>query len=182
MLFKLQLDQRISEIKNMVSKIENACDDVKLSLRFKKLLKTILKVGNQLNDGADNVGFTVDSLLKLQSAKAFDNKTSILQYIITLLYRNDTSVLYFTEDLLRVADAARISMESILNERSLITNQFKKSKVIFTSILTQLSEEESKITGVELIDHGGQPLNCPGLGAMNICLENVTFFLLFLNL
>lgn len=31
--------------------IETACDDVKMSARLKKVLKTILKVGNQLNDG-----------------------------------------------------------------------------------------------------------------------------------
>ena len=31
--------------------IETACDDVRMSARLKKVLKTILKVGNQLNDG-----------------------------------------------------------------------------------------------------------------------------------
>jgi len=65
-------------------KYATACDDVKMSLRLKKVLKTILKVGNQMNDGADHLGFTLDSLLKLQSAKAYDKKTSILQYVIML--------------------------------------------------------------------------------------------------
>ena len=32
-------------------------------------------------------GFSLDSLLKLNSAKAFDKKTSILQYIIVIIQR-----------------------------------------------------------------------------------------------
>ena len=30
--------------------IERACDDVKLSVKLKRVMKTILKVGNQLNE------------------------------------------------------------------------------------------------------------------------------------
>ena len=108
MVFKQQFKNRVLEVKNMVSKIECACDDVKMSLRFKKLLKTILKVGNQLNDGADRTGFAVDSLLKLQSAKAFDKKTSILQYVVMLINRNDANCLQFTDDLMHVPEASEL--------------------------------------------------------------------------
>jgi len=100
---------------------------VKDSLKFKKLLKTILKVGNQLNDGADHAGFTVDSLLKLQSAKAFDKKTSILQYVVMLINRNDVSCLHFTDDLTNVPEASRISMDSIFSERAAIRQNLKAS-------------------------------------------------------
>jgi hypothetical protein len=47
---------RVLECKSKLSKIENACDDVKLSGRLKKVLKTILRVGNQLNDGEKHSG------------------------------------------------------------------------------------------------------------------------------
>lgn len=127
MVFKQQFKNRVLEVKNMVSKIECACDDVKMSLRFKKLLKTILKVGNQLNDGADHAGFTVDSLLKLQSAKAFDKKTSILQYVVMLINRNDANCLQFTDDLMHVPEASRISMDSIFSERAAIRQNLKSS-------------------------------------------------------
>ncbi len=62
-----------------------ACDDVKLSAKFKKVLKTILKVGNTLNDGVNSRAFSIESLLKLQATKAFDNKTSILHYVIMVM-------------------------------------------------------------------------------------------------
>ena len=120
MIFKQQFKSRIAESKAILSKIENACDDVKMSLRLKKVLKTILKVGNQMNDGDDNIGFTLDSLLKLQSAKAFDKKTSILQYVIILIYRNDENCLLFPEDLSRIHEASRITLDSITAERTVL--------------------------------------------------------------
>ena len=62
--------------------------------------RTILKVGNQINDGERNMG----SLLKLNTSKAFDKKTSVLQYVITLLFRNDLDALLLTEDLKSVVE------------------------------------------------------------------------------
>ena len=156
MIFKQQFKHRVLEVKNMVSKIECACDDVKLSLRFKKLLKTILKVGNQLNDGADHVGFTVDSLLKLQSAKAFDKKTSILQYVVMLIYRNDKNCLHFTDDLSHVAEASRINMETIITERTLIRQNLKSCCDILLVIRENLSkglEDPSSRHGIESMDN-----------------------------
>jgi hypothetical protein len=55
-------------------------------------------------------GFTLDSLLKLQSAKAFDKKTSILQYVITLIFRNDENCLCFPDDLTNVGTASRYTL------------------------------------------------------------------------
>ena len=63
-----------------------------------------MKVGNQINDGESNMGFTMDSLLKLNTSKAFDKKTSVLQYVITLLFRNDLDALLLTEDLKSVVE------------------------------------------------------------------------------
>ncbi len=51
------------------------------SAMLKKLLNIILKLGNELNQ-KDAAGFTFDSLLKLNSAKAFDKRTSILHYLV----------------------------------------------------------------------------------------------------
>lgn len=45
------------------------------------------------------MGFTVDSLLKLNSAKAYDKKTTVLQYVIKLLMRNDSDALHLANDL-----------------------------------------------------------------------------------
>lgn len=124
MIYKQQFKSRVLECRSKLSKIENACDDVKLSARLKKVLKTILKVGNQLNDGEEHKGFTLDSLLKLQSAKAFDKKTSILQYVIMLIYRNDPDCLRFNEDLKHVGEASRLTFESVAGEKNALKEEF----------------------------------------------------------
>ncbi|CAN0103280.1 unnamed protein product, partial [Ectocarpus fasciculatus] len=80
---------------------------VRLSRRLKKLLGIILKLGNQLNEG-QTTGFTLDSLLKLNTAKAFDKKTSILHYLVMLARRNDPTLLDFKDDLKHVFPASRL--------------------------------------------------------------------------
>jgi len=61
------------EICGNVALLEQACDDVKGSARLKKLLSIILKLGNKLNSGSNEVsGFTLDSLMKLKDAKVKD--------------------------------------------------------------------------------------------------------------
>lgn len=120
MKYKQQFSSRIFELGQTSKKIMDACEDVKSSNRLKKVLKTILKVGNQMNDGADNLGFSLDSLLKLQSAKAFDNKTTILDYVINLIDRNDKECLSFPDDLQNIGLASRIPLESILSERTVL--------------------------------------------------------------
>jgi formin 2 len=55
---------------SQVALLEHACDDVKGSARLKKLLSVILKIGNKLNAGSNQVAaFTLDSLMKLKDAK-----------------------------------------------------------------------------------------------------------------
>ena len=163
MIFKQQFKHRVIETKAMVVKIENACVDVIMSIRLKKVLKTILRVGNQLNDGADHAGFTVDSLLKLQSAKAFDKKTSVLQYVIMLIYRNDKSCLHFTEDLSHVPEASRIVFDSILSERSAIKQGMLECSNIFSGI------REASIKTAE------DSCTATGFTAMEAFLEQVHF-------
>ena len=125
-LYKQQFKFIQSELNDSIARIENACDDVKMSPKLKKVMKTILKVGNQMNDGEDQHAFSLDSLLKLQSAKAFDKKTSVLQYIVRLIYRNDESCLLFPEDLKHLSDATRISVDAMLADKANLDSEQEK--------------------------------------------------------
>jgi Formin Homology 2 Domain len=102
----------VEELRGTGALIEAACDDVKLSLRLKKLLSIILKLGNELNQHA-TTGFTLESLLKLNTAKAFDKKTSILHYLVMLAERNDRALLDFKDDLKHVFPASRITLTGV---------------------------------------------------------------------
>jgi hypothetical protein len=144
MVYKQQFKSRVHECKETLTKVETACDDVKMSVRLKKVLKTILKVGNQMNDGEDHAGFSLDSLLKLQSAKAFDKKTSILQYVIVLIYRNDENCLQFPEDLANVPDASRITLDSVFSEAGALRQGLDNACSVITTIR---NEEKNGSTG-----------------------------------
>jgi hypothetical protein len=122
MMYRQQFKARVMELKLSVSIIEGACDDVRMSSKFKKVLKTILKVGNQMNDGADSKAFSIDSLLKLHATKGFDNKTSILHYIIRVISKNDQTSLSFTEELSHVADASKYTFGMLTAERNNLKN------------------------------------------------------------
>jgi hypothetical protein len=134
MIYKQQFKARYIECRAKITRLQDACDDVRLSSRLKRVLKTILKVGNQLNDGEQNKGFTVDSLLKLHSAKALDKKTTILQYVVMLIFRNDEDSLKFPEDLKHVGDASRITMETIIAEKTGLQNEFEQNFKILEDI------------------------------------------------
>lgn len=139
-LFRQQFRNRKEELINAIRRLEGVCDDVKMSIKLKKVLKTILKVGNQLNDGEDHMGFTVDSLLKLQSQKAFDKKTSILQYVVRLISRNDETCLAFPEDLVHLTESERLSIDQVMSEMSLIVSSYNACK----DIVNEISNRDGK--------------------------------------
>ena len=139
MLYKQQFKSRISELKLMISKIEGAADDCKLSNKFKKVLKTILKVGNTMNDSGEQKGFSIEALSKLSSAKAFDNKTSILQYVVKLIFKNDPSCLLYTDELTHVGDASKYTMEMIEAERT----GLKKGLDTCAKVISEIIKSES---------------------------------------
>jgi hypothetical protein len=143
MIYKQQFKPRYLECRGKIAKIQNACDDVKMSTRLRKVLKVILKVGNQLNDGEAHKGFTVDSLLKLNSAKAFDKKTSVLQYVITLIFRNDEDCLRFPDDLKHVSEAARMSMDTIISEKNGLLEEFNGNLRMLEEIRSAVGAEST---------------------------------------
>ena len=151
MSYKQLFKTRITELKVIVSKIENACDDVKLSAKFKKVLKTILKVGNTMNDSADQRAFSLDSLAKLRAAKAFDNKTSILQYVIMVLFKNDPTCVLFTEELSNVTEASRYTMEMVTSERGSMKQGLDSCSKVLTDLGDELPIMSQFITNVSYI-------------------------------
>ena len=60
-------------------------------------------MGNHLNtSGRPNgkaMAFTIDSLLKLNRAKAFDKKTMFLHYVVLTVKRNNASLASFKDEL-----------------------------------------------------------------------------------
>lgn len=102
--------------------------------KLKKVLQYILNVGNKLNDSEAHVGFSLDSLLKLQSSKAFDNKTTVLHYVVTLIHRNDEQCLRFPEELSGVNEASRTGLESVSTDHHELRGGLDRALKVLMSI------------------------------------------------
>ena len=114
--------------------ISQACDQLSKSVRLRKLLGIVLNIGNRLNTaGPTKKGkagaFTLDSLLKLNQAKAFDKKTTFLHYVIVILKRNNEQLLSFKDDLPSV---------------------FKSEKIYWDQCLLDLEEAEDQVDNLRI--------------------------------
>ena len=131
-----------------VFSIEKACDELSNSIRLRKLFGIVLNIGNRLNTAGPGEkrkagAFTIKSLLKLNQAKAFDNKTTFLHYVVLVVQRNNEFLLDFKEDLPTTLKADKIFWDQCVNEleevetqlenvRKLALHEAKSSKFIYS--------------------------------------------------
>jgi hypothetical protein len=89
--------------------------------RFRKVLGIVLHLGNLLNAAGSNsknlaLALRVESLLKLHQAKAFDEKTTFLQYAVCVIRRKSPTLLKFKDDMHTLALADKVNWEQSLDE------------------------------------------------------------------
>lgn len=68
MLFRSVFKNRFEDINAGIQTLNTACDQLRASEKFRKLMAMILTVVNQINTGGEGnmaIGFTLDALLKL---------------------------------------------------------------------------------------------------------------------
>lgn len=92
----------------------------------------VLNIGNRLNTaGTANTtkrkahAFTLDSLLKLNQAKAFDKKTTLLHYVILVVRRNNELLIRFSDDLPSISKAEKVYWDQCMSELDQIENQLE---------------------------------------------------------
>lgn len=67
-LFKLQFEEQVNSIKPDIMAVSTACEQIKKSKSFSKLLELVLLMGNYMNAGSRNAqtfGFNLSSLCKV---------------------------------------------------------------------------------------------------------------------
>lgn len=134
LLFKLQFESCITEIQQEALAIEKACEELSNSVRLRQLLGIVLTFGNRLNtagNGKRKAGaFTLDSLLKLKQAKAFDKKTTFLHYIVLIVRRNNELLLNFKDDIPTVYSADKIFWDQCVADLEEVENQLENVRKI----------------------------------------------------
>lgn len=115
--------------------IETACNELSNSTRLRQLLGIVLEFGNRLNTaGAQKKrkagAFSLDSLLKLNQAKAFDKKTTFLHYIVMIVRKNNELLLRFQDDLPTVLKADKLYWDQCLADLEEVENQLENVRRI----------------------------------------------------
>jgi len=138
MVFVRRFKEASTQVRDQSTIVQVACDKVQASDKLRRVFHIILLLGNRLNtaapqpassaasqaaasdaspstssneavEGASTVqAFTLRSLLNLANTRAFDGKTSVLEYLVLVIERDDSTLLDFADDLHEcVAAAAR---------------------------------------------------------------------------
>uniref|UniRef100_A0A8B9V0J1 Diaphanous related formin 3 n=1 Tax=Anas zonorhyncha TaxID=75864 RepID=A0A8B9V0J1_9AVES len=119
-LFKLQFEEQVNNIKPDIMAVSAACEEIKKSKSFSKLLELVLLMGNYMNAGSRNAqtfGYNLSSLCKLKDTKSADQKTTLLHFLVEVCEESYQDVLNFTEDFQHLDKASKVSAENL--EKSL---------------------------------------------------------------
>ncbi|XP_040571681.1 protein diaphanous isoform X5 [Lepeophtheirus salmonis] len=115
-MFQLRYPELVQDCKPDIVAATAACEEIKKSRKFAKVLEIILLIGNIMNTGSRNaqaVGFDISYLPKLSNTKDRENKGTLLHFLVELVERDYPELLNFSDELIHLDSAARVSQESI---------------------------------------------------------------------
>ncbi|XP_040610898.1 protein diaphanous homolog 3 isoform X2 [Mesocricetus auratus] len=115
-LFKLQFEEQVNNIKPDIMAVSTACEEIKKSNSFSKLLELVLLMGNYMNAGSRNAqtfGFDLSSLCKLKDIKSADQKTTLLHFLVDICEEKYPDILHFVDDFAHLDKASRVSVEML---------------------------------------------------------------------
>ena len=84
-VFREEYNERLTPALKDLEKIEKACDVLRSNENFKKFLKVILDIGNQMNSGTARgraLGFKMSSLMALMNLKSNKENITLFQYVM----------------------------------------------------------------------------------------------------
>uniref|UniRef100_A0A8D0AFC5 Diaphanous-related formin 3 n=1 Tax=Sander lucioperca TaxID=283035 RepID=A0A8D0AFC5_SANLU len=109
-LFRLQFEEQVNNLRPDILAVNAACDEVRKSRSFGRLLELVLLLGNYMNAGSRNAqsyGFDLSSLCKLKDTKSADQKTTLLHFLVQVCEEEYPDVIKFVEDLEHVDRSSR---------------------------------------------------------------------------
>jgi len=139
-VFKLNFQAQIDELEPEIKALKKACDQLKNSKKFAKVLQVVLALGNYINGGTFRggfAGFKLDSLLMMQDMRSpADPKFNLLTYFAKLLREKYPDVLNFYDDMTAIEAAKKVALQNLIGE----VNTLRKSlRVVITEV------EEAKV-------------------------------------
>jgi hypothetical protein len=142
MLFRSIFKSRFEDATEGIRILNSACEQLRSSEKLRKLMAMILTVVNQINTGGEGsmaMGFTLDALLELNEAKAFDKKTSVLHYVVKLVKKNDETLLSFASDVSSVTPAESVLLDGLSGDVKSISEELDG----ISDIVQQQAEQQA---------------------------------------
>ncbi|KAG7272588.1 hypothetical protein CRUP_003510 [Coryphaenoides rupestris] len=159
LLFRLQFEEQVSNLRPDIVAVSAACDEVRKSRSFSRLLELVLLLGNYMNAGSRNAqshGFDLSSLCKLKDTKSADQKTTLLHFLAQVCEEDFGDVVKFVDELEHVDRASRVSAENL--EKSVLSPPDRQALPVAPARrYAQLYTPHLPLSGVKM-------LNCPGPG------------------
>ncbi|KAJ7981340.1 Formin-like protein [Quillaja saponaria] len=163
LMFMSTIPEEISGIKESFATLEVACNKLRKSRLFLKLLEAVLKTGNRMNDGTYRGGaqaFRLDTLLKLADVKGTDGKTTLLHFVVQEIIRSEGI------RAVRTAKASR-SLSSVRTE-DFVEDMIEETAEHFCSlglqVVSGLSNELEDVKKASIIDADGLTTTVSSLG------------------
>ncbi|XP_054851916.1 protein diaphanous homolog 2 [Eublepharis macularius] len=128
-LFKLTFEEHINNIKPGIMAVTIACEELKKSESFSKLLELVLLIGNYMNSGSRNaqsLGFNISFLCKIRDTKSSDQKTTLLHFLADICEEKYRDILKFPDELEHVESASKVSAQSIKSNLDSMEHQIKR--------------------------------------------------------
>ncbi|XP_049622606.1 protein diaphanous homolog 2 [Suncus etruscus] len=125
-LFKLMFEEQVNNIKPSIIAVTLACEELKKSESFNKLLELVLLVGNYMNSGSRNaqsLGFKINFLCKIRDTKSADQKTTLLHFIAEICEEKYHDILKFPEELEHVESASKVSAQILKSNLAAMEQQ-----------------------------------------------------------
>ncbi|CAI8605977.1 unnamed protein product [Vicia faba] len=137
--FKMQFCSQVSDLKRDLNIVNSASEQIRNSIKLKRIMQTILSLGNALNHGTARgaaVGFRLDSLLKLTDTRARNNKMTLMHYLCKVLAEKLPELLDFPKDLVSLEASTKLQLKYLAEEMQAISKGLEK-------VIQELSASEN---------------------------------------
>ncbi|KHN15960.1 Formin-like protein 1 [Glycine soja] len=166
MLYIANFESEVEYLRKSFQTLETACEELRNSRMFLKLLEAVLKTGNRMNVGTnrgDAHAFKLDTLLKLVDVKGADGKTTLLHFVVQEIIRtegarpsstNPTPSANSNDD----AKCRRLGLQVVSSLSSDLANVKKAAAMdseVLSSEVSKLSKGIAHIAEVVQLDEAG---------------------------
>ncbi|XP_078067809.1 protein diaphanous homolog 2 isoform X5 [Mustelus asterias] len=128
-LFKLQFEEYLNNIKPDIMNVTIACEEVKKSDNFSRILELVLLVGNYMNAGSRNAqtfGFKISYLCKLKDTKSIDQKATLMHFLAEITEEKYPEILKFTDEVSHIENASKVSDQNLKSSLDAMERQIQR--------------------------------------------------------